>query len=184
MRGAGFGGIALHRIGATANPLALQHTPIVPLPIATVGVELLKAPSDLFHQFICREICGISTDRTFAVISHVFCQSTSLTSTPPFRPCTSWNINKSPSLWYFVTSYRRFDFSTRIVKRSVVWGSLGGRSLTCMVPRVPIVAIGGFTVVSLVVSAVFSTANCIAFARGTALYELGRVDEAYGGRSG
>src|SRR5580658_10093400 len=58
----------------------------------------------LVDQFVCLRSNCLSPDHAAAVISEVLRQSTSLTSTPPLRPSTSWNINRSPSLWYLVTS--------------------------------------------------------------------------------
>src|SRR5713101_6711850 len=80
-----------------------SHTSTSPL-IAAAGVDLLQLPSVPLNQFVCREGSGASTESTCVVISEVFRQSTSLTSTPPFRPCKSRNINKSPSLRYSATS--------------------------------------------------------------------------------
>jgi hypothetical protein len=99
-----------------ARPWEVCLTPQMPYPefspfsthphrpalIATVPVR--PASSGLLDQFVCLESNGLSADRAAMVISEVLRQSTSLTSTPPLRPSTSWNINRSPSLWYLATS--------------------------------------------------------------------------------
>jgi len=78
------------------------HTPNGCRATQQLGAKSSKLPLlnflRLADQFVWRESCSLSADRAAVVISDVLRQSTSLTSTPPLRPCASWNINKSPSL--------------------------------------------------------------------------------------
>jgi len=94
--------LALQMLTSEYSPFSTQPHPL-PL-LATVLVRPLSTSSGLVDQFVCLESNGLSADHAAVVISEVLRQSTSLTSTPPLRPSTSWNINRSPSLWYLVTS--------------------------------------------------------------------------------
>ena len=94
--------LALEVLTSEYSPLSAHPHPRSLL--ATVLVRPLSTSSDLVDQYVCLRSNGFSADRAAVVISEVLRQSTSLTSTPPLRPRTSWNINKSPSLWYLVTS--------------------------------------------------------------------------------
>jgi hypothetical protein len=94
--------LALQMLTSLGSPFSAHPHPLSL--IATDLVRPLGTSSDLVDQFVCLESNGFSADRAAVVISEVLRQSTSLTSTPPLRPRTSWNINRSPSLWYLVTS--------------------------------------------------------------------------------